>query len=134
MALSPMSGPHRDRLTGAGGLPGRVRGRTSGRVDLLPVPQPVAVEARDLTKSVLDGRQRRTVIDRVSFVVARGELVVLRGPSGSGKTTLLALLGAMRVEFAARAAVRNRLPLARIYVNISSLWNYIDHQFGPTPI
>lgn len=55
----------------------------------------VAVEVRDLTKRVRDGHLLRTVIDRVSFVVARGELVVLRGPSGSGKTTLLALLGAM---------------------------------------
>jgi putative ABC transport system ATP-binding protein len=55
----------------------------------------VAVEARDLTKRVRDGHLLRTVIDRVSVVVARGELVVLRGPSGSGKTTLLALLGAM---------------------------------------
>jgi putative ABC transport system ATP-binding protein len=44
---------------------------------------------------VRDGHLLRTVIDQVSFVVARGELVVLRGPSGSGKTTLLALLGAM---------------------------------------
>ena len=43
----------------------------------------------------LNGRERRTVIDGVSFEIARGELVVLRGPSGSGKTTLLALAGAM---------------------------------------
>jgi putative ABC transport system ATP-binding protein len=56
---------------------------------------PFAAEARDLTKRVRDGRQRRTVIDSVSFGIARGELAVLRGPSGSGKTTLLALVGAM---------------------------------------
>jgi putative ABC transport system ATP-binding protein len=61
----------------------------------VPSARPFAVEARDLTKWVPDGRDRHTVIDRVSFVVARGELVVVRGPSGSGKTTLLALLGAM---------------------------------------
>jgi putative ABC transport system ATP-binding protein len=46
-------------------------------------------------KRVRDGRGRRTVIDGVTFDLARGELVVLRGPSGSGKTTLLALVGAM---------------------------------------
>jgi putative ABC transport system ATP-binding protein len=46
-------------------------------------------------KRVRDGRERRTIVDGVSFDLARGELVVLRGPSGSGKTTLLALVGAM---------------------------------------
>lgn len=55
----------------------------------------LAVETRELTKRVRDGRERRTVIDRVSLGVSRGEFVLLRGPSGSGKTTLLALLGAM---------------------------------------
>jgi len=42
-------------------------------------------------------------------------------------------LGA-RSPFSARAAVRIRIPLARIYVNIIPLWNYIDRQFRPTPI
>ena len=55
---------------------------------------PVA-SVRGVVKRVRDGRSRRTVIDDVSFDLARGELVVLRGPSGSGKTTLLALVGAM---------------------------------------
>jgi putative ABC transport system ATP-binding protein len=56
---------------------------------------PFAAEARELTKRVRDGLQRRTIVDAVSFGIARGELAVLRGPSGSGKTTLMALLGAM---------------------------------------
>ena len=50
---------------------------------------------RNVTKRIRDGRDRRTVVEDVSFEVGRGELVVLRGPSGSGKTTLLALVGAM---------------------------------------
>jgi putative ABC transport system ATP-binding protein len=56
---------------------------------------PSAVSMKDVVKRVRDGRQRRTVIDGVSFDLERGELVVLRGPSGSGKTTLLALVGCM---------------------------------------
>lgn len=56
---------------------------------------PPAVSVRGVVKRVRDGRDRRTVIDDVSFDLARGELAVLRGPSGSGKTTLLALVGAM---------------------------------------
>ena len=59
-----------------------------------PTP-PGAARVRHLVKRVRDGRDRRVVIDDVSFDLARGELVVLRGPSGSGKTTLLALVGAM---------------------------------------
>lgn len=54
-----------------------------------------AATITDLVKRVRDGRDRRTVIDNVTFEIARGELVILRGPSGSGKTTLLALVGAM---------------------------------------
>jgi putative ABC transport system ATP-binding protein len=55
----------------------------------------LAVAVRDVVKRIRDGRERRTVLDGVSFEIARGELVVLRGPSGSGKTTLLAIVGGM---------------------------------------
>ena len=54
-----------------------------------------AVRVENVVKRVRDGATRRTVLDDVSFEVARGELVILRGPSGSGKTTLLAIVGAM---------------------------------------
>jgi len=50
---------------------------------------------KNVVKKVRDGAERRTVLDDVSFDLARGELVVVRGPSGSGKTTLLAIVGAM---------------------------------------
>ncbi len=59
---------------------------------------PVAVlsaSIRNVVKRIWDGSERRTVLDDVSFDLARGELVVVRGPSGSGKTTLLAIVGAM---------------------------------------
>jgi putative ABC transport system ATP-binding protein len=54
-----------------------------------------AASVRNVVKRIWDGRERRTVVDDVSFDLARGELVVVRGPSGSGKTTLLAIVGAM---------------------------------------
>lgn len=53
------------------------------------------VVAQDVVKRVRDGRDRRTVLDALSFELDRGEFSVLRGPSGSGKTTLLAILGGM---------------------------------------
>jgi len=56
---------------------------------------PLAASVQHVVKRVRDGKERRTVLDDVSFDLARGELVVVRGPSGSGKTTLLAIVGAM---------------------------------------
>lgn len=66
-------------------------------MDSTPPPRglPPAVRVEEVVKRVRDGAKRRTVLDGVSFEVARGELVILRGPSGSGKTTLLAIVGAM---------------------------------------
>ena len=54
-----------------------------------------SASVRNVVKRIWDGRERRTVLDDVSFELARRELVVVRGPSGSGKTTLLAIVGAM---------------------------------------
>ncbi len=61
----------------------------------IPPLDPPAASVRDVTKRIRDGQARRTILEGISFELARGELVVLRGPSGSGKTTLLAIVGAM---------------------------------------
>ena len=55
----------------------------------------LAASVKNVSKRVWDGRERRLVLEDVTFDVARGEVVVIRGPSGSGKTTLLAIVGAM---------------------------------------
>jgi putative ABC transport system ATP-binding protein len=54
-----------------------------------------ALSAREVTKSVDGPDGRLTILDAVSFDVARGESFAIVGASGSGKTTLLGLLAGL---------------------------------------
>jgi putative ABC transport system ATP-binding protein len=53
------------------------------------------LRVREVSKAFVDGRDRRRVLDGVSFDLCAGEVIVLRGPSGSGKTTLLNLVAGL---------------------------------------
>ena len=70
--------------------------RTSGR----PL-----VQADDVSKWFDAGPHRRTVLSGVTFVMERGEFVVILGPSGSGKSTLLNLIGALDTPCRGRLVV-----------------------------
>lgn len=50
---------------------------------------------KQLTKEYTVGKQTITALEKGTFSIEKGELVVILGPSGSGKTTLLNLLGGM---------------------------------------
>jgi hemin transport system ATP-binding protein len=56
----------------------------------------MALVLDDITVTVPDGTESRTILDRVSLHVERGETVVVSGESGSGKSTLLAVAGLLR--------------------------------------
>ena len=51
------------------------------------------IDAREVTKVFVEGRERVSVLRGASLSIARGEIVVLEGRSGSGKTTMLSILG-----------------------------------------
>jgi putative ABC transport system ATP-binding protein len=53
------------------------------------------IEFEKVKKEYVMGDVTITAIDRCSFSVEKGELVVILGPSGAGKTTVLNLLGGM---------------------------------------
>jgi len=53
------------------------------------------LEARSLTKKVTSPEGELTILDDVSFSVARGQTAAIVGPSGAGKSTLLALLAGL---------------------------------------
>ncbi len=51
----------------------------------------------NLRKSYSEGSSQRDVLSDVSFIINRGELIVLLGRSGSGKSTLLNMISGMDV-------------------------------------
>jgi putative ABC transport system ATP-binding protein len=60
------------------------------------------LKAESLTKKVTSPEGPLTILDSVTFGVARGESAAIVGPSGAGKSTLLALLAGLDEPTAGR--------------------------------
>ena len=68
----------------------------------------ILLEATEVCKSFVEGRQRVDVLHGVSLRVAQGEIVTLEGPSGSGKTTLLSILGCILTPTAGQVYINGQ--------------------------
>lgn len=53
------------------------------------------IEFKNVTKTYTSGDHVQNALDKVSFEIKKGSLVVVLGPSGAGKSTLLNLLGGL---------------------------------------
>lgn len=99
--MNPLSAATRPVGSRAGGDP-------ESRSATLQAPMEPSAEPRGAALSV-DGVTRhvagRDVVDRVSFEVADGELVVIVGPSGCGKSTLLRTIAGLDPAAAGRVVL-----------------------------
>jgi putative ABC transport system ATP-binding protein len=55
----------------------------------------LAIQARDIRRSLPLGGEQIHILNGVSFDVPRGAWIALTGPSGSGKSTLLGIIGGL---------------------------------------
>lgn len=55
----------------------------------------MALEARNITKTLPLGRERVAILKGVTLAIEPGELVAIVGPSGSGKSTLLGIIAGL---------------------------------------
>lgn len=53
----------------------------------------IVLQAKNLSKDYVQGKEALTVLHDVNFTIQTGESVALVGPSGAGKSTLLHILG-----------------------------------------
>ena len=60
------------------------------KLDMDPI-----ISVDNVTLSYNSAGKSRTILDRISFEIAHGEMVAIQGPSGAGKSTLFYLLGGM---------------------------------------
>jgi putative ABC transport system ATP-binding protein len=67
-----------------------------------------ALQARQISRDFVNGRERTTVLQDIDLTIRPGEFVTLVGPSGSGKSTLLHILGLLDAPTSGEVIVDGR--------------------------
>ncbi len=101
---------HARAAPGALALPARKRGP-------MTAPLPAALDIRELSKR-FHGRDgiARTVLERISVAIGRGEFICIVGASGSGKTTFIRAVGGLIEADSGQVLINGqsgRLPASR---------------------
>jgi NitT/TauT family transport system ATP-binding protein len=78
-----------------------------GARDLMTAPGSTAITFQDVTKTFPrpDGSGQFTAVDRISFEVARGEVVAVLGKTGCGKSTIFNLIAGLSEPNSGRITV-----------------------------
>jgi putative ABC transport system ATP-binding protein len=65
----------------------------------------VSIGLHGIVVRVRDGRETRTILDRVSLHIPDGAVVAVTGESGSGKSTMIAVAGLLRQPDRGRVSI-----------------------------
>jgi len=83
---------------------------TRGLTKTFTVPRRHVGRFAPLRSLVDPVREHRTVVDKLTFSVAKGELVALLGPNGAGKSTAIKMLTGILTPSAGEVFVDGRVP------------------------
>lgn len=98
------------------------------------------IEFENVSKSFWTGKQRKVILDRVSFRIDRGQSIGILAPNGTGKTTLINMMAGIEKadEGTIRRGARISFPLGfmgGLNTKVSALENsrYIANLYGLDP-
>ena len=63
------------------------------------------IELREVSKTVMSGREPLTILHPLTLQIPRGQFVAIAGPSGSGKSTLLGLIAGLDAPSSGRVLI-----------------------------
>lgn len=66
------------------------------------------ISFKNVTKSYIDGENKKTILNNVSLQIKQADFVVIVGESGSGKTTLLNIISLLDNNFDGEYLLNNK--------------------------